>query len=132
MKDGNYIILDGDIAHSVGEFSKRGDETVDTQLAKRAEMLGIKTPRIMTVKQYEKSAKHKNILAEGAAANIRAERNGRMSESDWTQLPDVAERDGAPDRVAWATYRRQVMLVARQALDNGAVIDSIEWPDKPE
>lgn len=53
----------------------------------------------------------------------RDERNAKLSESDWTQLPDV------PDSVktSWSIYRQALRDVTLQA----GFPRSISWPEKP-
>jgi len=55
--------------------------------------------------------------------SIRSERNGLLSECDWTQLPDAPV-----DKSAWATYRQALRDITAQA----GFPDSVEWPAKPE
>lgn len=50
-------------------------------------------------------------------------RNILLSESDWTQLPDVT-----CDKVAWATYRQSLRDLTLQP---GYPFEII-WPEKPE
>lgn len=58
------------------------------------------------------------------AASQRAERNRRLSETDWTQGKDI------PDSIStvWATYRQALRDVPAQA---GFPWD-INWPQQPE
>lgn len=65
------------------------------------------------------------IAAKGAqqADGVRADRNKRLAECDWTQLADAPV-----DREAWATYRQALRDVPAQAGFPWAV----EWPEKPE
>ncbi len=44
-----------------------------------------------------------------AAANVRAERDRRLADTDWTQVLDAPV-----DRTAWATYRQQLRNVPQQ------------------
>lgn len=53
---------------------------------------------------------------------VRADRNGRLSVCDWTQLPD-----SPADKTAWATYRQELRDVTKQA---GFPWDVI-WPVAP-
>lgn len=55
-------------------------------------------------------------------AQIREDRNNRLSESDWTQLPDVPV-----DTAAWATYRQALRDLPTQ---EGFPLN-ITWPTKP-
>jgi hypothetical protein len=56
------------------------------------------------------------------AAQVRADRNRRLAESDWTQLLDAPV-----DRTAWATYRQEL----REVPDQETFPNSIAWPVKP-
>ena len=54
---------------------------------------------------------------------IRGERDRRIAESDWTQLPDVPEAT----RLAWQTYRQAL----RDVPQNNSDPLNIAWPTKP-
>lgn len=56
------------------------------------------------------------------AAFVRAERNRRLADSDWTQLPDAPV-----DQAAWATYRQELRDVTAQA----GFPWEINWPVEP-
>ena len=56
------------------------------------------------------------------AASQRAERNRRIAECDWTQLPD-----SKTDKTAWATYRQALRDLTKQS---GFPWD-IDWPAAP-
>lgn len=56
------------------------------------------------------------------ATQVRAERNRRLQECDWTQL-----LDSPVDRTAWATYREELRNVPGQE----GFPRSIQWPLKP-
>lgn len=64
------------------------------------------------------------IIADGLAKaeKIRAERNKRLSESDWTQLAD-----STADKTAWATYRQALRDIPNQS----DFPESVVWPQKP-
>lgn len=76
-------------------------------------------------------AEREQVLAQAEAdkleaekANVRAERNAKLSASDWTQGKDI------PDNIssAWATYRQALRDITAQA---GFPWD-IQWPTQPE
>ncbi len=54
---------------------------------------------------------------------IRSERDRRIAETDWTQLPDV------PDKIKskWQTYRQELRDVPQNNTDPANVV----WPTKP-
>jgi len=58
-----------------------------------------------------------------AAASVRAERDSKLANSDWTQVADAPV-----DQTAWANYRQSLRDVPAQA---GFPWD-VNWPSKPE
>ena len=60
---------------------------------------------------------------EQLAAQARTQRDGLLSQSDWTQVADAPV-----DHQAWADYRQALRDVPQQ---NGFPTD-INWPTKPE
>jgi hypothetical protein len=54
--------------------------------------------------------------------SVRADRNRRLADSDWTQLPDAPV-----DKEAWATYRQELREVTSQA----GFPWTITWPEAP-
>ena len=59
---------------------------------------------------------------EAKAAEVRAERNEKLSASDWTQVADAPV-----DQAAWAAYRQALRDVPEQAGFPWSVV----WPEKP-
>jgi hypothetical protein len=57
------------------------------------------------------------------AAQVRAERNQRLSNCDWTKLADSPETNKA----AWATYRQALRDVPAQA----GFPWEVQWPTQP-
>lgn len=59
--------------------------------------------------------------------DVRAERNRRLSATDWTQMPDVVKSRGKAFAAKATEYRQQL----RDLLDAQphATIDTVEWPD---
>jgi hypothetical protein len=57
------------------------------------------------------------------AAQVRAERNLRLSESDWTQVADAPV-----DKAAWAAYRQALRDITAQAGFPLVIV----WPTQPE
>lgn len=55
----------------------------------------------------------------------RSERNRRLAESDWTQMPDVALTQ--EQKQAWATYRQEL----RDLVNGITEVIPFEWPEKP-
>jgi hypothetical protein len=60
---------------------------------------------------------------EQQAEQVRAQRNAKLSESDWTQVADAPV-----DKQAWADYRQAL----REVPDQAGFPWSVEWPTKPE
>jgi hypothetical protein len=70
------------------------------------------------------SAEDLATRTENQANNVRAERNQKLSQSDWTQGKDIADDVST----AWATYRQALRDVPAQ---EGFPHD-VTWPDQPE
>jgi len=60
-----------------------------------------------------------------AAAEIRKERDVKLTESDWTQVADAPV-----DKAAWATYRQALRDIPTHA--NFPYLTETDWPTKPE
>lgn len=56
------------------------------------------------------------------ADDVRAERNGKLKASDWTQLTDAPVDSGV-----WATYRQSLRDITKQA----GFPWSVTWPKQP-
>ena len=57
-----------------------------------------------------------------AAAEVRAERNTKLTATDWTQIAD-----STADKPAWAAYRQALRDVPSQA----GFPQSVTWPEQP-
>ena len=57
-----------------------------------------------------------------AAAEIRTERDAKLTESDWTQVADAPV-----DQTAWATYRQALRDIPSQA----GFPNEVVWPIEP-
>ena len=57
-----------------------------------------------------------------AAAEIRTERDAKLTESDWTQVADAPV-----DKAAWATYRQALRDIPSQA----GFPNEVTWPVEP-
>lgn len=66
--------------------------------------------------------KVKNLPESLASANVRAHRNRKLTDSDWTQVADAVV-----DKAAWAVYRQQLRDISTQA---GFPWD-VQWPTQP-
>ena len=58
-----------------------------------------------------------------AAADIRTERDAKLTESDWTQVSDAPV-----DKAAWTTYRQALRDIPSQA----GFPNEVTWPTEPE
>jgi hypothetical protein len=58
------------------------------------------------------------------ADEVRAERNQKLAESDWTQLPDAKT---TVNTEAWALYRQQLRNITEQP----GFPWNVEWPVRP-
>jgi hypothetical protein len=56
------------------------------------------------------------------ASEVRAERNIKLSETDWTQIADATA-----DKAAWATYRQALRNISTQA----EFPNNVTWPTQP-
>jgi len=70
----------------------------------------------------EQEAAYKARIDAEAAKAVRATRDGKLAECDWTQLSD-----SQVDKAVWATYRQELRDVPAQT---GFPYD-INWPVKP-
>lgn len=77
----------------------------------------------------EEEALHQAKVSEYAAgensrkaAEVRATRNEKLKESDWTQISD-----STADKTAWATYRQSLRNITTQS---GFPL-TVTWPDAP-
>ena len=59
------------------------------------------------------------------AKEIRASRDSKLTESDWTQVADAPV-----DQAAWATYRQALRDIPTHA--NFPNLTETDWPTKPE
>lgn len=58
----------------------------------------------------------------GQAAQVRAERNAKLTASDWTQVADAPV-----NKAAWATYRQAL----RDISDQAGFPWTVTWPEMP-
>lgn len=68
------------------------------------------------------SDEEKQQIEDGQAGSVRVERNARLANCDWTQLPDAPV-----DKAAWASYRQQLRDISNQEGFPWTII----WPDRP-
>lgn len=73
----------------------------------------------------ELSTQERQAIQDNKAAAVRADRNTRLADCDWTQLSDCPLSDA--DKAAWATYRSELRNVPEQS---GFPWD-VTWPSQP-
>ena len=78
---------------------------------------------VYTVAVTDKTQEELQADADSQAAKVRAQRNQRLAESDWTQLADAPV-----DSLGWAVYRQELRDITQQ---NGFPWNVV-WPNKPE
>jgi len=78
---------------------------------------------VITVEEQE--AAYRESVDTQAAAAIRASRNSRLAECDWTQLAD--QPFTAADQTAWAEYRQAL----RDLPESEGFPHEITWPEEP-
>lgn len=77
---------------------------------------------VFTVEIQPLSDEEKEAQIEAKKAQVRADRNQRLSSCDWTQLAD-----STADKAAWAAYRQALRDITSQE----DFPDTIEWPRYP-
>lgn len=65
------------------------------------------------------------ITAEQNMVALRATRDFKLAETDWTRMDDNGLSDSA--KASWATYRQEL----RDITDNATSLDDVTWPTKP-
>lgn len=74
-------------------------------------------------KLVDLSAEEIERKTQDAADSMRRIRNARLTECDWTQLPDATVSNPG----AWAAYRQAL----REVTDQPGFPHRIDWPEKP-
>lgn len=74
--------------------------------------------------ELEIEEKLSELEAAQPLVELRAERNAKLAETDWTQSRDVT----LTNDVDWATYRQAL----RDITDTYTSLDDVVWPEKPE
>lgn len=70
----------------------------------------------------DKTAEEVQEYDDNQATTVRAERDGLLAQSDWTQVADAPV-----DSTAWATYRQAL----RDITDQAGFPNDINWPTQP-
>ena len=118
-------MMDADGLRAIGWFPVRLDEgIVDEKFV--GSMFIIHTNEVVEMKLWSKyTADEKAEMDRQAASAIRAERNTKLSECDWTQLNDTPLDNTA--KVAWTTYRQALRDIPTQS----GFPHNVVWPVKP-
>lgn len=82
----------------------------------------IEDGQVFTVRVESKAAEELAAEQDAKAAQIRAERNAKLSATDWTQVAD-----SPVDKDAWAAYRQELRDITNQASFPLEVV----WPKDP-
>ena len=80
---------------------------------------------VMTWQVSDASTDEIATRLEGEFASVRADRNWRLADCDWTQLGDCPLSDA--DKAAWATYRQELRDVPKQS----GFPWNVTWPEQP-
>lgn len=75
-----------------------------------------------------KIRKQADRIAEAWKA-LRAERDRRLAETDWTQLPDVSL--SPEERAAWQAYRQALRDLPAIVGEEDLLAGRIPWPEPP-
>lgn len=76
----------------------------------------------VTVTADEQMAAYRQRIDDEVAERVRAERNKKLADSDWTQLAD-----STADTAAWGTYRQALRDVPSQ----DGFPHNVTWPTEP-
>lgn len=82
----------------------------------------IEDGQVYTVQVVARTQEELDAETQNKAAQVRAERNRLLSESDWTQVLDAPV-----NRSAWATYRQALRDISEQA----GFPWEVQWPAEP-
>ncbi len=104
--------------------SKRDSEIVDVEAHKDEDGKDVAATYIQSHFIKDDTAKDKRIL-DAEWANIRAERNRLIAETDWMMLSDTGTVSAA-----WKNYRKALREIP-QSQDSAKTFADIKWPDKP-
>jgi hypothetical protein len=104
-----------DVSPALEQFQVYGEETLTIDTERKVVVV---TRAVQPMPQDQIDA-----LTQAQAESIRAERNAKLTSSDWTQLADATV-----DKTEWATYRQAL----RDITDQDGFPWSVQWPTQPE
>jgi len=102
-----------DASPALGQFEVYGEETFTL-----GDGVVIVTRAVLPMPQDQI-----DTLTAEQAAQVRAERNAKLSASDWTQVVDAPV-----DQAVWATYRQALRDITSQS----GFPWTVNWPAQPE
>lgn len=86
------------------------------------------TPEEKAEKQANDNAWQNGGALENALNNLRAERNGLLKDSDWTDLPNAVLTD--EKKSEWQTYRTNLRDIT-EGLTTVEEVEAVVFPEKP-
>ena len=111
----------------ITEWSLRGEPTTEDEFNEMfRKVIGSEEssdPSKFGVTWKQASAKKTELVNAKPMADLRAERDRRLAETDWMANSDVTMSD------AWKTYRQNLRDVPAQSGVTG--LDDVTWPTKP-
>jgi hypothetical protein len=126
--------------HAVQWYDTWGEvEFKDTSPNERIEELGIYEQAIIDYNNEKQRIEDERIAAELAAeaardywADLRYLRDIRLTDSDWTQIPDAPLTE--PQKIAWQTYRQELRDLPANIIEPKPLVLDPEhesWPVPP-
>lgn len=100
-------------------YSEQVGITTDTKT-----IIWSENPEDWSITWDQVKAKAEELSTAIPLRNLRFERNRKISETDWTQLPDVSEEI----KIMWQDYRQAL----RDITNTYTSLDDVVWPTKPE
>lgn len=119
-KDNPYTVLDSEVAlakYDVYSVAQVTPPEVNA-LTQRHEQ----TTPVQVDGKWTQVWRVVDLPEDQAATNVRAERDRRLADTDWTQVLDAPV-----DRTAWAAYRQQLRNVPQQE----GFPFNVVWPTQP-
>ena len=111
----------------ITEWKLYGEPTNETEFNSMFKKLvdgqEVSTPSDFGVTWAQVSEKKTELDVSEPLAELRAVRNSKLAETDWTQNRDVTLANDAD----WQTYRQAL----RDITDTYTSLDDVVWPEKP-
>jgi hypothetical protein len=92
----------------------------------------VQTPQIISYTEEELAQRTLERI-NSTMAELRSQRDQRLTESDWTQTLDIVELKGEEWRTAWKVYRQELRDLP-SVYENTELTDlqSVVWPTPPQ